>query len=54
MQVNSNGNRVGNGGYGSGVREGDREREKVGMGREGERGKKNPLSIGSIISEETG
>jgi len=55
MQVNSNGSRVVNGGYGSGVRDGERDREKVGVGgREGERGKKNPLSIGSIISEETG
>lgn len=40
---------------GSGV--GGREREEEGRGRErgkrGEKGKKNPLSIGSIISDET-
>jgi hypothetical protein len=56
IQMRSN-SRGGNGtSYGGGPREGvgERDRER-GTARDSERGgKKNPLSIGSIISEETG
>jgi len=50
--------RGGSGGYGTGARDvgSERDRERGGpSGRDSERGgKKNPLSIGSIISDETG
>jgi hypothetical protein len=60
MSVKSNGHGHGRSGSGGGYSNsskdsGERERERNGGSRDGERGgKKNPLSIGSIISDETG